>query len=417
MTQDVAGGARPPARSAAFGFIFALALMNSISFGIMIPILPNLVKQFSGGDPALASTWNAAFGTVWGLMQFFCGPILGLLSDRIGRRPVLLISLFGLGVDFLFMAFAPTLGWLFAGRVLNGMTAASFSTANAYLADITPPDRRAKAFGLMGSAFGFGLLLGPALGGFLGEISLRLPFMVAAVLTLANWVYGLLVLPESLAPALRISRFDWSRANPIGSLRLLRAHAELVGLASVGFLFQLAYGVLPAIFVLYTGYRYHWTPAAMGLTMAGSGAASIAVQIGLVGRVVKRVGERGSMLLGALGGAAGFTWFALAPTGLAYLVGIPIFAVSSFLQPGLQGLMTRRVAPNEQGQLQGAFQGLQGIASVLSPVIYGLTFAFAVHRDAWLHIPGLPILIAASLMGLAFLAGLATTRATTRRPG
>src|SRR5579859_193245 len=245
MTSPAASAARP-GRQAAFGFIFATALMNAISFGIMIPVLPNLIKQFTGGDFAAASLTNVLFATVWGLMQFFCGPVLGLLSDRIGRRPVLLISLFGLAVDFLFMAFAPNLAWLFVGRVINGMTAASFSTANAYVADVTEPKDRAKAFGWMGSAFSFGFLVGPVLGGFLagefmhgylGDFALRLPFLVAAGLTAINWLYGLFVLPESLPPERRVTRFNWARANPLGSLAFLSEHGELLGLATVGFLF------------------------------------------------------------------------------------------------------------------------------------------------------------------------------------
>ena len=215
--------ARAP-RQAAFGFIFASALMNSVSFGLMIPILPNLIRQFTGGDTAHASEWNTYFATVWGLMQFFVGPLLGVLSDRFGRRTILLISNFGLAVDFLFMAFAPTLGWLFVGRVLNGMTAASFSTGGAYVADITPPQERARNFGLLTSAFSFGFLLGPTLGGFLGDINIRLPFLVAAGMTTLNWFYGLLILPESLSPERRLARYDWSRANPVGALQLLSSH-------------------------------------------------------------------------------------------------------------------------------------------------------------------------------------------------
>jgi DHA1 family tetracycline resistance protein-like MFS transporter len=401
-----------PARAAAFRFVFAVALMNAVSFGIMIPVLPNLIKHLVGGDTATASEWNVVFAVTWGLMQLFCGPILGMLSDRIGRRPVLLISLFGLAVDFLFMAFAPDLAWLFVGRIINGMTAASFSTANAYVADVTEPKDRAKAFGWMGSAFSFGFLIGPVFGGFLagefmhqylGDFALRLPFLVAAALTGINWFYGLFVLPESLPPEKRIAKFNWARANPLGSLAFLRGHADLLGLASVGFLFQLAHTVLPSIFVLYAGYRYNWGSDMVGLAMMLTGVLGVTVQTFFVGPVVARIGERGALLLGALGGAVGFTLYGLAPNGWAYIASAPVFAVMSFLQPGLQGLMTRRVGPQEQGQLQGANQSLQGIASVTGPMIFGLTFAWAVHHDATLHAPGLPIFIAAALLLGAFL--------------
>lgn len=395
----------------AFRFIFAASVINAVSFGIMIPVLPNLIKEFTGGDTAAASEWNVVFATVWGLMQLFCGPILGMLSDRFGRRPIMLVSLGGLAIDFLFMALAPSLAWLFVGRVINGLTAASFSTANAYVADVTPPDQRAKAFGWMGSAFSFGFLVGPALGGFLGDIDLRLPFFVAAGLTSINWLYGFFVLPESLPPERRVARFDWRRANPVGSLAFLRSHRDLLGLASIGFLFQLAHTVLPSIFVLYTGYRYGWTPGVMGLTMMATGLAGVIVQMLLVGPVVARVGERGAVLIGAAAGAAGFMIYGFASNGWVYLAGVPVFALLNFLQPGLQGLMTRKVGPSAQGQLQGANQSMQGIASVVGPVVFGLTFAWSIRHPGVFHQPGLAIYLAAMLLMVAFLLALRVARA------
>ncbi len=395
--------AQAPVRRAAIGFIFAASLINSISFGIMIPILPALVKQMAGGDTASASEWVVLFGTVWGLMQFICGPILGILSDHYGRRPVLMLSIFGLFVDFLFMAFAPTLAWLFVGRVFNGVTAASFSTANAYVADITPPEKRAQRFGLMGAAFGFGFVIGPTFGGLLGAISLRLPFMLAAGLCLVNLVYGLLVLPESLPPARRTPRLEWSQANPLGSLAFLRQRRNLGGLAAVVALFQLAFNVLPTIFVLYSSYRYGWTPQIMGMTFFATGVAQIIVQMFLVGPAVRRLGERGAVLVGLGLGTLGMVVYGLAPTGLIYLAGIPLWAMSGFVTPGLQGLMTRRVGPQHQGQLQGVTQSLQGLGSIIGPSVFGLTFAWAVRHDASLHMPGLPILISSGLLAAALL--------------
>jgi DHA1 family tetracycline resistance protein-like MFS transporter len=394
----------------AFRFVFAAAVINAVSFGIMIPVLPNLIKEFTGGDTAAASEWNVVFGAVWGVMQLFCGPILGMLSDRYGRRPILLVSLGGLAIDFLFMALAPSLMWLFVGRVINGLTAASFSTANAYVADVTPPDKRAKAYGWMGSAFSFGFLVGPALGGFLGDIDLRLPFFVAAALTSVNWLYGFFILPESLPPEKRVAKFDWKRANPVGSLSFLRSHNELLGLASIGFLFQLAHTVLPAIFVLYTGYRYGWTPGFMGLTMMATGLAGVIVQTLLVGPVVAKIGERGALLLGAAAGAAGFAIYGTAQTGWAYMLGVPVFALMNFLMPGLQGLMTRRVEPSAQGQLQGANQALQGIASVIGPIVFGMSFAWSIRHDGVMHQPGLAIYLASALLIAALLLSLRVGR-------
>ena len=406
-----------PQRQAAFGFIFTSALMNSVSFGLMIPILPNLIRQFTGGDTAAASEWNTLFATVWGAMQFIVGPILGMMSDRFGRRPILLISNFGLAVDFLFMALAPTLWWLFVGRILNGMTAASFSTGGAYVADITPPDQRAKNFGMLTSAFSFGFILGPTLGGFLGDINIRLPFFVAAGMTTLNWLYGLFILPESLPPERRAPAFQWSRANPLGSARLLLAHPGLLSLAGVAFLFQLAQIVLPQVFVLYTTYRYHWSMSVLGTTFLITGVMGVIVQMFLVGPAVKRFGERRLVLIGCAAGALGFAWYGTANTGWIYLAAAPIFAFSGFLMPGVQGLMSQRVPPNQQGQLQGANQSLQGIAGIIGPPVFGLTFAFSVRHEHTLHMPGLAIYLAGSLFVLAFLVAWNFAHAAPRAAG
>ena len=400
-------------RAAAFGFVYVTALINALSFGIMIPILPNLIKQFAGGDTASASQWQTVFGAAWGLMQFGSGPFLGMLSDRFGRRPVILVSVFGLFVDFLFMAFAPSLAWLFVGRILNGLTAATFSTTNAYVADITAPENRARRFGMLGSAFGLGFMFGPAFGGFISMIthgSLRAPFMAAAALCAINWIYGFIVLPESLPRDRRITAFKWSRANPLGSMVFLNARRDLIGLASIGFLSQLAQAVLPSVFVLYTGYRYHWTPSILGLAFMGSGACMIFVQAVLVAPIVKRLGERGAVLTGAAFGMAGLVIYGFASSPYLYCAAIPVFALMGMMSPGVMGLMSRRVGPSQQGQMQGVNQSFQGIASIVGPIVFGLTFAWAIRHDATLHLPGLPILIAAGLFGMALLIALRVAR-------
>ena len=402
---SLSSGPETQGRRAAFGFIFVSAVAAAMSIGIMVPVLPNLLKQFTGGDTASAAEWNVIFATCGGAMSVLAGPILGLLSDRWGRRPVLLISLFGLGFDFLFMAFAPSLAWLFVGRLISGATAAIFSTANAYVADVTLPENRARAFGWMGSAFSFGFVAGPAIGGLLGQIDLRLPFMAAAALTLANAAYGLFILPESLPLTRRVAAFSLRLANPVGSLRLLRSRDGLSRLAGVYFLNQLAQMVWPSVFVLYLGYRYHWSTGAIGLLMMAGGLMGVGVQSFLVGPVIRRFGERGALLAGAAAGAIGLGWYGLAPTGWAYVAGMPISCLGGLMIPGLQGLMTQRVGASEQGQLQGANQSLAGLASVIGPSIFGLAFAWAVRHPA-LGLAGLPLLEASACMVACVAIGL-----------
>lgn len=396
-------------RRAAFGFIFVSAVACAVTIGIMVPVLPNLLKQFNGGDTAAAADWNVSFAVFGGLMSFFAGPVLGLLSDRFGRRPVLLLSLGGLGFDFLFMAFAPSLAWLFVGRLISGATSGVFSTANAYVADVTAPQDRARAFGWMGAAFSVGFLLGPAIGGYLGDIDLRLPFIAAAALTLVNALYGFFVVPESLPPARRTIAFHWARANPLGSLRLLRSHHELLPLASVSFLNQLANMVWPSVFVLYSGYRFHWSPGTTGIFMAAISAVGVGVQSVIVGPFVRRFGERACLIVGAALPAIGLAWISWAPTVELYLLAVPLNAFWQLLVPGLQGLMTRRVGPSQQGQLQGANQSIMGIASIAGPLLYGLSFAWAVRHPQW-HLPGLPFLLASLTMVLCLLIALRAGR-------
>lgn len=400
------GVLEPPRRRAAVGFIFATALMNAISFGIALPVLPNLIKSFTGGDTAAAAQWGTVFAAAWGALQFLCGPALGVLSDRFGRRPVLLVSLAGLALDFLIIALAPNLGWLLAGRVLNGMTAASLPTANAYIADVTPPEGRARAFGMIGSAFSLGLLCGPVLGGALAGIDLRLPFFVAGGVTALNALYGFAVLPESLAPQQRATRVELRRANPFASLAMLKGRGDLVGLCVLAFVFPCAWMIGPAIFVLYGGYRYGWSAATTGLVLMASGALATFVQMALVGPVVARVGERGAMLIGAGAAALGYLWFGVAGTGAAYLAAMPLFALMNLFMPGLQGQVTRHLSQTEQGQMQGVGQGLQGLASIFGPIVFGLTFAWSIRPGAALHLPGLAYFVASAAMCGAFALAL-----------
>jgi DHA1 family tetracycline resistance protein-like MFS transporter len=370
-----------------------------LALGMILPVLAPLVVSFLGGDTAHAASIYGLFGTTWALMQFLCSPILGALSDRYGRRPVILLSNFGLGLDYVVMALAPTLGWLFVGRVISGVTAASIPTAFAYLADVTPAEKRAASFGMLGAAFGLGFVLGPAVGGLLGAVDPRLPFWVAAGLSLANAAYGYFILPESL-PRERRSAFSWRRANPVGALALLRARVGLLGLATVNFLGYLAHEVLPSTFVLYAGYRYDWHPREVGLTLAGVGVCSAIVQGALVRPAVARLGERRAMLLGLTCGAVGFAIYGMARTGAMFWVGIPIMSLWGLSGPAAQSLMTQRVEPTEQGRLQGANQSLRGISGLIGPTLFTQTFAWFIRpgEGAALHVPGAPFLLAGTLL-------------------
>lgn len=397
-------------RKAALGFIFVTALMDVIALGVMIPVLPNLIKQMVGGDFASATHMTGLFAMMWGILQFFGSPIQGMLSDRFGRRPVLLISIFGLSVDYMFMALAPNLIWLFVGRMINGACAASFSTAGAYIADISKPEDRAKNFGVMGAAFSLGFMIGPFLGGALGDINLRLPFYVSAGLGLCNWLYGFFILPESLPKERRIKRFDWAKANPLGSFRLLRSHHELFGLAGVHFLFQFAYNVFPAIFVLYSGYRFGWSLKAVGFMLLANGLSNAIVQGALVRPVVKRLGERGALILGLCAAFAGFVVFALARDTHVFLAGIPVFATAALVAPSIQGLMSRRVGPSEQGQLQGALSAINSISTIISPLTFTALFAWTVTHDGLIPVPGVPMLLSVALVVAALLLALRVGR-------
>ncbi len=402
--------APPPRRQAAVAFIFITVVLDVLAMGIIIPVLPRLVQDFLGGDAARAAIMFGVFGTVWSAMQFFCSPIIGMLSDRYGRRRVILLSNFGLGLDYIVMALAPTLGWLFVGRVISGITGASWTTAGAYIADVTPKEKRAASFGIIGAAWGLGFILGPALGGVLGATNPRLPFWVAAGMTLLNALYGLLVLPESLPPEKRTKTFDWSKANPVGSLKLLRSHHELFGLATVNFLYFVSHQVLQSVFVLYVGYRYQWSPRAVGLTLALVGIGSVIVQGGLVKPVVAKIGDRRALLLGLTSGIIGFTAWGFAPTGALFIAAIPFGSLMGFYGPAAQGLMTHRVSASEQGQLQGANASVMGIAGLIGPGLFTWTFAHFIGADTAWHIPGAPFFLGALLLAVAFVLAVRVTR-------
>ncbi len=388
-------------RKAALVFIFITVLLDMLALGITIPVLPKLILGFRGGDSARAAAVYGAFGTIFAAMQFFFAPILGAVSDRFGRRPAILLSNFGLGLDYILMAMAPSLAWLFVGRTISGICAASFSVPSAYIADVTTPEKRAAGYGMIGAAFGLGFVIGPAFGGLLGDLNPRLPFWVAAGLSLANAVYGLFILPES-HPREKRSRFEWSKANPVGSLKLLRKYPGVLSVAVVIMFFYLAHEVLPSMWVLYTDYRFHWDTRMVGLTLAAVGVFSAIVQGGLIRIGVARMGERNALLFGLLCGAISFAIYGLAATPAIFYLGIPLGAMWGFAGPSAQAIMSQRVDPAEQGRLQGALAGMRGITGMIGPTAFTSIFAWSIGPRLAHPIPGAPFLLATALLLAAF---------------
>jgi DHA1 family tetracycline resistance protein-like MFS transporter len=342
-------------------------------------------------------------------MQFLSTPVHGALSDRFGRRPMLLASNIGLGLDYILMALAPSLIWLFAGRIISGIASASISTSFAYIADVTPSEQRSVKFGLLSAAIAIGFVLGPALGGVLGAIDPRLPFWVAAALSLANALYGLFVLPESLPPERR-SPLIWRNANPLGSLRLLRSDPVLRGLASVNFIANLAFVALTSTFVLYTSYRFGWDEGAVGIALGVFGLSLVVVQMGFVRFLVKSVGERNLMLAGYLLGAAGFITMGLANNNMIAWASIPLSALWGLSGPTMQALMSRKVSASQQGALQGANGSMVGIAQFIGPGIFTQTFAYFIGAGRGWNLPGMPYLFAAFLFVISAVLAWRVTR-------
>jgi MFS transporter, DHA1 family, tetracycline resistance protein len=396
MTSTSQSNLRTP-RQGAFIFVFITVVLDMVALGVTVPVLPKLIIQFKGGDVPAAAIIAGIFAMVWAAMQFVFAPLIGAASDRFGRRPVILLSNLGLGLDYIFMALAPTLPWLFVGRIISGITSSSYPTASAYIADVTPPEQRAGKFGMLGAAFGIGFVLGPAIGALLGDIDLRLPFWAAAGLSLANAAYGYFILPESLPHAKRV-KINWSKANPMGALTLLRSHPELFSLAVATVLMGLAHEALPNMFVMYADYRYHWSIKAAGYSLAAVGICSGIVQGGLVGPMVKRLGEQTCMYLGLVFGFTGFAILGAASSGSLFMAGIPFIALWGLAGPAMQSLMSRRVSATEQGQLQGAIGSIRGITGMLGPLIMTGTFAYTAGSRALFEAPGMVYFLAAAFV-------------------
>jgi DHA1 family tetracycline resistance protein-like MFS transporter len=395
---------------AAFAFIFVTVLLDMLALGIMVPVLPKLIVELENGDIVNAAKVSGEFGLAWAAMQFVGSPVLGALSDRFGRRPIVLLSNFGLGFDYLLMALAPNLSWLFVGRIISGITAASFPTASAYIADVTPPEKRAASFGMLGAAFGLGFVIGPAVGGVLGGVSLRLPFWVAGGLSIVNACYGMFVLPESL-PKDKRAPLSFAKASPIGAIALLGSTRALVGLAAATFLYSIAHESLPSMFVLYTDYRFHFSPTMVGVSLAIVGVCSTIVAAALVGPCVKRFGELATLSAGLVFGGIGFGLYALAPTTWLFLAGMPFVSLWGLAGPSMQALMSRSVGATAQGKLQGAVSSLRGITGMIGPIVFTQSFAFFVGPTTPILLPGFPYLLAAALLVVSLGVALVVPKA------
>ncbi|MEZ4632216.1 MAG: TCR/Tet family MFS transporter [Deinococcales bacterium] len=385
-------------RQASMMFILITLFIDILGLGLIIPILPELIKNFTGGSESEAARYFALIASSYAVMQFIFAPLLGALSDRFGRRPILLLSLLGLGIDYFILVFAPNLTWLFIGRIIAGLAGASFTTANAYIADISTPQNRAQNFGLVGMAFGLGFIFGPALGGILGNIWIRLPFLVAGILSLLNWLYGFFILPESLSPEKRNSQIAWKKANPVGSIFLLRNYPLVGGLAIIFILISLAQRGLETVWVLYTSYKFNWSELQNGLALTLVGVMAALVQGFLIRLIVPKIGERQAVLLGLSISVFSFAAYGLATKGWMMLIVIVISGLSGIAGPAVQSMVAGSVEPQEQGKVQGALTSLVSLSSIAAPLIFtGGLFAYFTSDAAPFKLPGAPFFVGALL--------------------
>ncbi|MDB6078634.1 MAG: tetracycline resistance efflux pump [Akkermansiaceae bacterium] len=392
-------------------FIFITLFLDIFGIGVIVPVLPKLVEQLQGGNVQAAAHSVGWLGALYALMQFIFSPVLGSLSDRFGRRPVILMSLFGSGIDYLVLAWAPTIGWLYLARIISGITAANFSAASAYIADVTPPEKRAAGFGIIGAAFGLGFIAGPAIGGMLGAHGPRMPFYVAAGITLVNWLYGAFVLPESL-PADKRRPFTWASAHPVKALMALRRWPLVMGLAGTHFLTNLAGNIYPALWVLYTGARYGWDSKQVGLSLALVGVMAAIVQAGLAGKVIKVIGERRGIYLGLLAMALAMFCYGTATEGWMIYGIILIGSIGGIGAPATQSMISQAVPADEQGAVQGALNSIVSVAGIIAPLLWTALFSWGLATSNTLHIPGLPFYGAALVsLAAAFTAWLAFQKA------
>lgn len=389
-------------RAAGMVFIFTTIFLDIVGIGLIIPIMPQLVAQFVGGDLSEASRYYGALGSVYTLMQFLFAPMLGAWSDQVGRKPVLLISLFGTALSYLMMALSPSLVWLFVARTLAGIAGASLTVATTYIADVSSPEDRAKNFGMVGAAFGIGFIIGPAVGGLLGSLGLHVPFYVAAAITLLNFLYGMFVVPESHVPENR-RKFTWDKANPFSWVTLLRKYPVVMGLTATFVLMGLAQNALHSTWVLFTTYRFQWGTAENGWALAVVGLNAAIVQGGLIRVLMPKLGEQRAIVVGLLVGALGFLFYGLATEGWMMYVILTFASLGGLAGPAIQGLVSRAVGPYEQGAVQGALTSLMSLTGVVGPMVSSQLFAEFTGARARMELPGIAFFVGSALMLLAMV--------------
>lgn len=396
-------------KQAALGFIFITMLIDVIGMGIIIPVFPKLIQEMINGNLSTASEYGGWLMFAYSFMQFIFAPVLGNLSDRFGRRPVLLFSLLGFGLDYLFLAFAPTIAWLFVGRLIAGITGASFTAASAYIADISTPEKRAQNFGLIGAAFGIGFIIGPVMGGILGNYGSRLPFIVAAALSLLNFLYGLFILPESL-PAENRRPFDLRRANPIGSLRQLRKFPAIAGLILSLILVYIAAHSVQSTWTFFVMEKFGWDEAWVGYSLGFIGLLTAVVQGGLIRIILPKIGQERGVYTGLLLYSFALLFFAICSRGWMMFAFMIPYTLGGIAGPALQGIISAQVPANEQGELQGGLTGLMSATSIVGPPLMTSTFAYFTGPGAPFRFPGAPFLLGSVLMLLSALLAIRNFR-------
>jgi DHA1 family tetracycline resistance protein-like MFS transporter len=403
-------------RKAALGFILVTLLIDVTGLGIIIPVIPDLISGLIHGNNSDASKYGGWLTFAYAIMQFLFAPVLGNLSDRYGRRPVLLLSLLGFGLDYLVVGFAPTIWWLFAGRVIAGIFGASFTTATAYIADISTPENRAQNFGMIGAAFGLGFIIGPVLGGLLGGFGARVPFFAAAALSLLNALYGYFVLPESL-PAENRRKFEWKRANPLGSFRHLRKHSAVSGLVASLVLIYISAHAVQSTWTFYNIEKFGWSKQLIGYSLGFVGLMIALVQGGLIRIVIPRWGNEKSVYTGLLFYSLGFLLYGFATASWMMFAFTVIYCMGGITGPALQGIISSAVPPNEQGELQGALTSLMSATSIIGPPVMTNLFAVFTRPGAGVYFPGAPFLMAALLVMLSSLLAYRSLKHAPHLPG